>query len=134
MALSHGFDEGNGGSKLADYLDWQFVFAVLACGFGLSLATYRIFAVQNGWPMGELHLNRPMIPVVIGVFSLVIAFLFAAARGPEAGGWWIVLAGVLFAILWTGIMRVSSQVSLFLAPAATLLLLIGWIAGRPLFG
>lgn len=116
----------------ANYVDWMFLFAALACGFGLSLATYRIFAVQNEWPMGDLHVNRPLIPILIGVFALVIGFLFAAARGPDQGGWWIIGAGVLFAIFWTGFMRVASQLSLFLAPVMTVLLLFGWIGARPL--
>ena len=116
---------------VASYIDWLFIFAAMACGFGLSLATYRIFAVQNEWPMGELHMNRPLIPILIGVFALVIGFLFAAARGPEFGGWWIIIFGVLFAVFWTGFMRVSSQLSLFLAPTVTVLLLLGWIGVRP---
>ncbi|MEM7774000.1 MAG: hypothetical protein AAF732_00215 [Pseudomonadota bacterium] len=117
---------------IAGYIDWMFGLAALACGFGLSLATYRIFAVQNDWPMGDLHMTRPLIPILIGVFSLVIGFLFAADRGPEGGGWWIIGTGVLFAFFWTGFMRVASQMSLFLAPLATGLLLFGWIGTRPL--
>ncbi len=116
----------------ATYIDWMFALAALACGFGLSLATYRVFAVQNEWPMGELHVTRPMVPILIGVFAIVIGFLFAAARGQELGGWWIVLSGILFAIFWTGFMRVASQMSLFLAPIITAMLLVGWIGGRAL--
>ncbi|MEO0790968.1 MAG: hypothetical protein AAFR70_11290 [Pseudomonadota bacterium] len=111
--------------------DLLFVFAALAIGLGLSLATYRIFALQNEWPMGELHAERPLVPVLIGVFALVIGFLFAAARGPADGGWWIIAAGALFAIFWTGFMRVAGQLSLFLAPIATVILLLAWIGVRP---
>ena len=112
-------------------IDLLFILAAVAIGLGLSLATYRIFAVQNEWPMGELHAERPLVPILLGVFALVIGFLFAAARGPEFGGWWIILAGVLFAVFWTGFMRVAGQIALFLVPIATVLLLLGWIGIRP---
>ena len=68
---------------------------------------------------------------LIGLLCLTVAFLFAAARGPEFGGWWIILAGVLFAVFWTGFMRVAGQIALFLVPIATVLLLLGWIGIRP---
>lgn len=112
-------------------IDVLFILATAACGFGLSLATYRIFAVQNGWPMGELHRDKPLIPILLGVFALIIGFLFAAARGPDFGGWWIIIAGLLLSVFWTGFMRVAGQISLFLAPLATILLLLGWIGIRP---
>jgi hypothetical protein len=114
-----------------EFVDLLFILASIAIGLGLSLATYRFFAVQNGWPMGELQANKPLVPILIGVFALVIGFLFAAARGPEYGGWWIILAGVLFCVFWTGFMRVAGQISLFLAPIVTVLLLLGWIGVRP---
>jgi len=113
------------------FVDVLFLLAAAAIGLGLSLATYRIFAVQNEWPMGELQRNKPLVPILLGVFALVIGFLFAAARGPEFGGWWIIGAGVVFAVFWTGFMRVAGQISLVLAPAATVLLLLGWIGVRP---
>jgi len=84
------------------FVDVLFLLAAAAIGLGLSLATYRIFAVQNEWPMGELHADKPLVPILIGVFCLIIGFLFAAARGPEFGGWWIILAGVLIFILLLG--------------------------------
>ena len=87
-------------------LDLPFFAAALAFGWGLSLATYRIFAVRNDWPMGELHANKPLVPVLLGVFALAIAFLFAAFRAAtpatELGGWWILPAGLLWAFFWTG--------------------------------
>jgi hypothetical protein len=116
------------------YLDFLFIAACLTLGFGVSLATYRIFALRNDWPMGELHLNKPLVPIRLGVFSMVIAFLFAAARqaAPDGGldGWWIVICGFLWGFLWTGMMRVGSQISLFLAPLATLILMLAWIGVR----
>jgi hypothetical protein len=115
-------------------LDLPFFAAALAFGWGLSLATYRIFAVRNDWPMGELHANKPLVPVLLGVFALAIAFLFAAFRAAtpatELGGWWILPAGLLWAFFWTGFMRVGSQASLFLAPIATVVLVLAWISVR----
>ena len=115
-------------------LDLPFFAAALAFGWGLSLATYRIFAVRNDWPMGELHANKPLVPVLLGVFALAIAFLFAAFRAAtpasEMGGWWILPVGLLWAFFWTGFMRVGSQASLFLAPIATFVLVAAWINVR----
>lgn len=115
-------------------LDLPFFAAALALGWGLSLATYRIFAVRNDWPMGELHANKPLVPVLLGVFAVALAFLFAAFRAAtpasELGGWWIVPVGVLWAFFWTGFMRVGSQASLFLAPIATAVLVTAWINVR----
>jgi hypothetical protein len=54
--------------------------------------------------------------------------MFAAARGPEDGGWIILLFGVLLAVFWTGFLRVGSQISLFLAPVALGLLLLAWFS------
>ena len=117
-----------------DNLDLPFFAATLAFGWGLSLATYRIFAVRNDWPMGALHANKPMVPVLLGVFALAIAFLFAAFRAAtpasEMGGWWILPAGLIWACFWTGFMRVGSQTALFLAPAATVVLVMAWINVR----
>ncbi|HUS98579.1 MAG TPA: hypothetical protein VMX97_17780 [Hyphomicrobiaceae bacterium] len=112
------------------YIDHLFVAAFLAFGWGLSLATYRVFAVRHGWPMGELHDAKPLVPMLIGAFAVVIAFLFAAARLYDAGGWWVVVAGIAFAAVWTGFMRVGSQISLLLAPLATLFLVMAWISVR----
>ena len=110
------------------YFDFTFTMATLAFGLGLSLATYRWVAQHNGWPMGELHADVPIVPVVIGIFSILAAVAFAAARGAEYGGWGVLVLGLLLAFVWTGILRVGSQVSLFAAPVAAALLLIKWIA------
>ena len=109
-------------------IDSMFLLAVGAFGWGLSLATYRMFARSNGWPMGSLQADLPAVPILLGIVSFLTGLLFAAARGPELGGWVIVLFGVLLAIFWTGFLRVGSQVSLFLAPIATGLLLVGWLS------
>lgn len=109
-------------------IDVLFLLAVAAFGWGLSLATYRLFARRNGWPMGSLQADLPAVPVILGLFSLLAGLLFAAARGPELGGWVILLFGLLLAVFWTGFLRVGSQISLFLAPIATALLLVGWLS------
>lgn len=113
------------------YFDTLFFVSSLAFGWGLSLASYRLFALRYGWPMGELHVNKPLVPILVGVFAIVIALLFAAARGGDQGGWWIVLTGLLWAVMWTGFMRVGSQISLIFAPVATALLCLIWIQVRP---
>lgn len=111
--------------------DNLFYLAVMALGFGASLATYRLFALRNAWPMGAFHADLPAVPIMLGLVSVVVGLLFAAARF-DYGGWVIILAGMVFAFLWTGLLRVGSQLSLFLAPIATGLLLLGWLGS--LFG
>jgi hypothetical protein len=46
-------------------VDNLFLLAVASLGWGLSLATYRLFARSNGWPMGALHADLPVVPVLI---------------------------------------------------------------------
>ncbi|MEL7049756.1 MAG: hypothetical protein AAFO75_12520 [Pseudomonadota bacterium] len=108
-------------------IDNLFLLAVAAFGWGLSLATYRLFAKRNHWPMGALHADLPLIPIMLGLFALMAGLLFAASRGADYGGWVIVGCGLLLALFWTGFLRVGSQISIFLAPAAAVLLLIGWL-------
>lgn len=109
-------------------MDNLFLLAVAAFGWGLSLATYRLFARSNGWPMGALQTDLPVIPVLIGLAGLIAGLLFATARGAEDGGWIIIAFGLVLAALWTGFMRVGSQIGLFLVPVATFLLLLGWLS------
>ncbi len=109
-------------------IDNLFLLAVVALGWGLSLSTYRLFARSRGWPMGALQADAPFIPVLIGLAGLFAGLIFAAARGSDDGGWVIIALGLLFAVLWTGFLRVASQLSLILAPIATFLLLLGWLA------
>ncbi len=109
-------------------IDNLFLLAVGAFGWGLSLATYRMFARRFSWPMGALHADLPAIPVILGVASLMTGLLFAASRGVDAGGAMIIGCGFLLALFWIGFLRVGSQISLFLAPAVTVLLLIGWLS------
>jgi hypothetical protein len=109
-------------------VDNLFLLAVAAVGWGLSLATYRLFARSRGWPMGALQAHLPFLPVLIGLAGLFAGLLFATARGADDGGWMIIALGLLFAAVWTGFLRVGSQLALFLAPIATFLLLLGWLA------
>jgi hypothetical protein len=109
-------------------IDNLFLLAVAALGWGLSLATYRLFAQRHAWPMGALQIDFPAIPILLGVLASAVAVMFAVIRGADAGGWVIVLFGFLLAIFWTGFLRVGSQISLFLAPIATVLLIMGWLS------
>jgi hypothetical protein len=113
---------------VAPIVDNLFLLAVAALGWGLSLATYQLFARSKGWPMGALQANAPYIPVLIGLVGLFSALAFATARGAEDGGWVIIVLGIAFAAIWTWLLRVASQLSLILAPIATFLLLLGWLA------
>lgn len=115
-----------------DFLDLPFYLAVAAFGFGLSLMTYRMFATRYGWPMGEWHINRPALPILIGLICVIIASLFALARGSMGyvyGGWAVPVSGLVLAFIWTAFFRVASQISLFLAPGATALMTIAWLIG-----
>jgi hypothetical protein len=105
-----------------------FLLAIAALGWGLSLATYRFFARRYNWPMGALHADLPGIPILIGLASVLCGIGFAVAVGSDFGGWIIFGCGVLLAIFWTGFLRVGSQISLFLAPIAAFMLVIGWFA------
>jgi hypothetical protein len=112
-------------------IDLGFVLAVVAIGWGLSLATYRLFAEQHGWPMGSWHRDRPGLPIMVGLLSILLATLFALARA--YGGYALSAAaipvfGVAWAIFWTGFLRVGAQSALLLAPAAAVLLLIRWLS------
>ncbi|MGD9804972.1 MAG: hypothetical protein AB7E81_00500 [Hyphomicrobiaceae bacterium] len=107
-------------------VDWMFWLAVVAFGWGLSLATYRWFAVHNSWPMGEWQAHRPGLPIAIGLFSILIAMLFAFARG-GASLMALPLLGLLCAVIWTGLARVAAQSALLLAPISVIALLVLWM-------
>lgn len=107
-------------------IDAVFFFATAACGFGLSLATYRFFALRNGWTMGDWHRHRPGLPIAIGVVAVVWSIMISLGRGGPSL-WTIPLFGVFCAAVWTGVLKVGSQVSLVLAPVATVLLALAWM-------
>ncbi len=106
--------------------DLLFYAAAGAFGWGLSLATYRLFALHYGWPMGELHVRAPTIPVLLGLACTIVGFMFALRNRGEIGAWAILFSGIFLAVVWTGVLRVASQSSLFLAPAAAGLIILGW--------
>ena len=108
-------------------VDPMFVLATAAFALGLSLATYRWFAVHNGWPMGEWQAHRPGLPIAIGLFCALMAMLFAMLRG---GATMLILPllGLLCALTWTSLTRVGAQSALLLAPAALVGLLAIWYA------
>ena len=114
------------------YVDLPFYLAVAAIGFGLSLMTYRLFAHHYEWPMGAWHESHPSLPIIIGLVSLLIGSLFAAARWVD-GGYYASAAigvfGIALAILWTSFLRVGSQISLILAPVCAGLLFVAWNFG-----
>jgi hypothetical protein len=110
--------------------DIGFLLAVATFGWGLSLATYRLFALQLGWPLGKWHLERPRVPIFMGAFCIALAMLFALARGYGGhvlSAWAILVFGVAWALFWTGFLRVGAQNALVLGPAAALLLLMRWL-------
>lgn len=112
-------------------IDTLALLAIGAFGWGLSLVTYRYFAQAYGWPMGWLQWDLPQVPVILGLVALMAGLLFAAFRGTADGGLVIVLFGLLLALFWTGFLRVAAQTSLFLAPLAAVLLLVGFFSGSP---
>jgi hypothetical protein len=109
-------------------VDNLFLLAVAALGWGLSLATYRLFARSNGWPLGALQSDLPVVPVIIGIAGLLAGLAFASARGYDDGGLVIIAFGIILAAVWTGFLRVGSQIGLFLVPVVTFLLLLGWLS------
>jgi hypothetical protein len=113
-----------------------FFLATAAFGWGLSLATYRMVASRNGWPLGDPQANHPLFVALVGVVTLIIAFLYATHghNGPVTTGWIILGLGLLFALFWTGFLRVASQTALLLAPLAAFLLVLGWASTDDLSG
>jgi hypothetical protein len=111
-------------------IDLGFVLAVVAFGWGLSLASYRSFAGHYGWPMGDWQAESPRLTILLGASAVVLAILYALARG--YGGYVLSAAlipvfGLAWAAFWTGFLRVGAQSALLLAPAAALLLLVRWL-------
>jgi hypothetical protein len=109
-------------------IDSLFLLAIGALGWGASLATYRALATRNGWPMGVVQTEHPMVVAGIGLLSLLTGIAFAAARGGMHGGWVILVFGLAFGVFWSGFLRVGAQTALLLAPVATVILVVGWVA------
>jgi hypothetical protein len=111
-------------------IDFGFLLAVVAFGWGLSLASYRLFATQHRWPMGAWQAEWPALTTTLGILCMLVAVLFAVARaygGYVLSAGSIPLFGVAWAVFWTGFLRVGAQSALLLAPAAALVLLWRWI-------
>lgn len=108
-------------------VDPMFWLATAAFAWGLSLASYRWFAVHNGWPMGEWQAHRPGLPIAIGLFAMLFALLFALARG-NTTALVLPLFGVVCSLAWTAITRVGAQSALLLAPLSVAALLVIWMA------
>jgi hypothetical protein len=108
-------------------VDPLFLLAVGAIAWGLSLATYRLIAARNGWPLGAVQAAAPAVPLAIGLVSLSVGLAYAASRGPTHGGLVIVLFGLALALFWSGFLRVGAQSALLLAPLAAIVLLIAWL-------
>ena len=108
--------------------DLMFVLATAAFAWGLSVVTYRWFAIHNGWPMGAWQAGLPVLPTAIGFAALAVAVVFALARGL---GTTLVLPllGLLCAFGWTALFKVGAQSALLLGPVAAALVLIGWTVG-----
>lgn len=107
-------------------IDWMYWLAVAAFAWGLSLATYRWFAIHNGWPMGEWQAHRPGLPIAIGLFSILFAMLFAIARGGNSV-YFLPFLGAFGALVWTALTRVAAQSALLLAPISVVALLVLWM-------
>lgn len=101
-----------------------FLLATATFGFGFSLAIYRAVAAHFGWPMGVMQRRHPLVVTLIGIAALVLTFLFIVAD--PARRWPVLILGLLFALFWTGFLRVASQTALFLAPITALLLGVLW--------
>jgi len=111
-------------------IDVGFVLAVVAFGWGLSLATYRAFATRCGWPMGAWQVDWPALPITLGLLCTLLAGLYAAARGyggHTISAWAIPVFGLAWAVFWTGFLRVGAQSALLLGPPAAVLLLLRWL-------
>ncbi len=108
-------------------VDPMFWLATAAFAWGLSLASYRWFAVHNAWPMGEWQAHRPGLPIAIGLFAMLFALLFALARGGTTA-LVLPLFGVVCALGWTAITRVGAQSALLLAPLSVAALLVIWLS------
>ena len=124
-------DRENGGVSRWPSSTWASFLAVVAFGWGLSLATYRAFAGRIGWPMGAWHKQRPVLPIVVGIVAMLLAGAYAGARaysGYQLSAAAIPVFGVAWAVFWTGFLRAGAQSALLLAPAAAVLLVVRWLA------
>jgi len=62
-------------------IDVGFVLAVVAFGWGLSLASYRAVASRHDWPMGRWQVEWTAMPITLGLLCALLSGLYATARG-----------------------------------------------------
>ena len=101
-----------------------FLLATATFGWGFSLAIYRAVAGHFNWPMGALQKRHPLTVLLIGLATLVLTFMFIISDPSRR--WPVLVLGLLFALFWTGFLRVASQTALFLAPLAAILMGVLW--------
>ena len=112
-------------------IDVGFILAVAVVGFGLSLATYRVFARHCGWPVGSWQAAARDPDPFGRAVACGLAVLFALARGYGGyvvSAWAIPVFGMAWAVFWTGFLRVGAQSALLLAPVAAALLMVWWLS------
>lgn len=102
--------------------------AIGAFGWGFSLATYWPLAQLMGWPKGSWQSRYTLLPIILGLASLAMAFIFALSRDGGLSAWTISVLGLLFGLFWTGFLRVAAQTALILAPMASAVLALEWMA------
>ncbi|MDX2204909.1 MAG: hypothetical protein NW223_19320 [Hyphomicrobiaceae bacterium] len=111
-------------------VDFGLLFAVMAFGWGLSLAVYRYLADELGWPMGAVQRQHPDLARILGQVCVGVAVLFCLWRGYAGyplSALMILVFGLAWSAFWTGFLRTGAQSALILAPAATVCLTLRWL-------
>lgn len=103
-----------------------YVWSVISFGLGLSLATYHWFARRNGWSMGEVQAHYVPLAILIGILAMIPAILYSSLFWEELGGWSVPLVGLALGLFFTALLRIYSQISLFLAPMSAMMLTFIW--------
>ena len=70
--------------------------------------------------MGAWQADWPAMPIALGLMCVLLALLFALARGYGGyvvSAWAIPVFGVAWAVFWIGFLRVGAQSALLLGPA-----------------
>lgn len=111
-------------------IDFGLLFAVMAFGWGLSLAVYRHLADELGWPMGTVQREHPDFARVLGQTCVVVVVLFCLWRtyaGYPLSALMILLFGLAWSAFWTGFLKTGAQSALFLGPLAAVCLALRWL-------
>lgn len=101
-----------------------YLLATATFGLGFSLAIYRPVALRFGWPMGVMQSRHALFVMLLGLLALILTFAFIIGDTPQR--WPVLVLGLLFALFWTGFLRVASQTALFLTPIAAFLFALTW--------